>query len=85
MLERLTEPAERAQARVLSALAPREREKFLAMLDKLVRSHNGSTRVPLQARPAADQPERGAARPRRPAGARKKATRAKKRQNRETA
>jgi len=85
MLERLAEPAERAQARVLSALAPREREKFLAMLDKLVRSHNGSTRVPLQARPAADQPERGAARPRRPAGAMKKATRAKKRQNRETA
>jgi len=47
MLARLAAPAERAQARVLSALAPREREKFLAMLDKLMRSHNGSTRVPL--------------------------------------
>lgn len=75
MLERLAEPAERAQARMLSALAPREREKFLDMLDKLVRSHNGSTRVPLQARPAAAPPQRGTTRRASPAGTTKKSAR----------
>jgi DNA-binding MarR family transcriptional regulator len=47
MLTRLAGPAERARARVLSPLPPRERASFLDMLDKLVRSFNGSTRVPL--------------------------------------
>jgi DNA-binding MarR family transcriptional regulator len=50
MLARLTQPAQRAQARILSALAPRERTQFLDMLDKLTHSFNGSTRVPLEPR-----------------------------------
>jgi DNA-binding MarR family transcriptional regulator len=50
MLARLAQPAQRAQARILSALAPTERAQFLAMLDKLTHSFNGSTRVPLEAR-----------------------------------
>ena len=47
MLARLAGPAQRAQARVLSPLEPCERLLFLDMLDKLMRSFNGSTRVPL--------------------------------------
>src|SRR5215216_378371 len=47
MLARLAAPAERAQARVLAPLGPRERVLFLDTLDKLMRSFNGSTRVPL--------------------------------------
>jgi len=49
MLARLAAPAERAQARVLSALAPQERTLFLDMLDRVTHSFNGSTRVPLAA------------------------------------
>src|SRR5262245_61197494 len=52
MLTRLAQPAKRAQARMLSALAPRERAPFLAMLDRLTHSFNGSTRVPLEPRRA---------------------------------
>jgi len=55
MLARLAAPAERAQRRVLSALAPRERMAFLDMLDRLTRSHNGTTRVPLGAHRSADR------------------------------
>jgi MarR family transcriptional regulator, lower aerobic nicotinate degradation pathway regulator len=47
MLARLARPAERAQAHLLSPLAPAERAQFLDMLDKVMRTFNGSTRVPL--------------------------------------
>src|SRR5262249_13193112 len=46
-LTRLSLPAERAQAHLLSPLAPAERAQFLDMLDKVMRTFNGSTRVPL--------------------------------------
>ena len=46
MLERLAEPARRAQERVLSAFSPRERETFLDLLDKFTRTFNETTRVP---------------------------------------
>ena len=46
MLERLAEPARRAQERVLSAFSPRERETFLDLLDKFARAFNDTTRVP---------------------------------------
>jgi len=49
MLARLAAPAERAQAKILSALAPRERVLFLDMLGKVMQSFNGSIRVPLSA------------------------------------
>jgi len=49
MLERLAEPARRAQARILSVFTPQERAQFLHLLDKLVHRFNGSTRVPLEA------------------------------------
>jgi MarR family transcriptional regulator, lower aerobic nicotinate degradation pathway regulator len=52
MLERLAEPAQRAQARVLSAFTPAERAQFLALLDKFIRKFNDSTRVPLDERRA---------------------------------
>lgn len=48
MLERLAEPARRAQARVLSPFSPEERAEFLRLLDKFVGKFNGSTRVPLE-------------------------------------
>jgi DNA-binding MarR family transcriptional regulator len=47
-LERLAEPARRAQTRLLSAFTPPERTQFLALLDKLTRAFNDSTRVPLE-------------------------------------
>ncbi len=47
MLERLAEPARRAQGRVLSAFTAPERAQFLALLDKLLRKFNDSTRVPI--------------------------------------
>jgi DNA-binding MarR family transcriptional regulator len=47
LLLELAEPARRAQARVLSALTPREQTLFLQLLDKFTRAFNGSTRVPL--------------------------------------
>jgi DNA-binding MarR family transcriptional regulator len=56
MLERLAEPAQRAQARVLSAYTPQERTQFLALLDKLIRKFNDSTRVPLQEQRAREKP-----------------------------
>jgi DNA-binding MarR family transcriptional regulator len=49
MLERLDAPARRAQTRLLSAFTPQERTQFLALLDKLTRAFNDSTRVPLEA------------------------------------
>jgi DNA-binding MarR family transcriptional regulator len=74
MLARLAQPAQRAQARILTALAPAERAQFLAMLDKLTHSFNGSTRVPLEARRASakadtqTRPARAGVRARRSAG-----------------
>src|SRR5262249_12263761 len=49
MLERLAEPARRAQTRLLAAFSPSERAQFLGLLDKLLRKFNDSTRVPLEA------------------------------------
>ena len=46
MLARLKQPARRAQERVLSAFAPREREMFLDLLDKFAQKFNDTTRVP---------------------------------------
>jgi DNA-binding MarR family transcriptional regulator len=46
MLKRLTEPARRAQERVLSTFSPRERKTFLDLLEKFTRTFNESTRVP---------------------------------------
>lgn len=49
MLERLAEPARRAEQRVLSAFKPRERKVFLDLLDKFARRFNDTTRVPQMA------------------------------------
>ena len=49
MLDRLAEPARRAQMRVLSPFSAEERTMFLALLEKFVGKFNGSTRVPLKA------------------------------------
>jgi DNA-binding MarR family transcriptional regulator len=46
MLERLIEPARRAQTRVLSAFTPAEHKQFLFLLDKFTRRFNETTRVP---------------------------------------
>jgi DNA-binding MarR family transcriptional regulator len=81
MLARLARPAERAQARVLAALTPRERTQFLDMLDRLTHSHNGSTRVPLEAQHSAGRPASGrppSARARPPAAAHRTARRPRK-------
>jgi MarR family transcriptional regulator, lower aerobic nicotinate degradation pathway regulator len=66
MLARLAAPAERARARVLSPLAPREQALFLEMLDKLTGSFNGSTRVPLDVHRVTDRDEIGLKAPARP-------------------
>src|SRR4051795_3874612 len=59
MLERLAEPARRAQERVLSAFSPRERETFLDLLEKFARAFNETTRVPqVMQGPAAPKPAR---------------------------
>ncbi len=79
MLARLAGPAERAQARVLAALTPRERTQFLDMLDRLTHSHNGSTRVPLEAHRPTDRPETGSPRAR-PAVAKRKTARARRKE-----
>jgi DNA-binding MarR family transcriptional regulator len=47
LLSQLAEPAQRAQARVLSAFTQREQILFLRLLDKFTRKFNESTRVPL--------------------------------------
>src|SRR5215471_6537661 len=47
LLSQLAEPAQKAQARALSAFTPREQALFLQLLDKFTRAFNGSTRVPL--------------------------------------
>src|ERR1700674_5097525 len=49
MLNRLAEPARRAQMRVLSPFTAEERTMFLGLLEKFVGKFNGSTRVPLKA------------------------------------
>jgi DNA-binding MarR family transcriptional regulator len=46
LLGQLTEPARRAQARVLSAFTSREQKLFLQLLGKFIRVFNESTRVP---------------------------------------
>ncbi len=50
MLDELTQPARRAQARVLSAFTAEERIAFLDLLEKFVGTFNGTTRVPLEKR-----------------------------------
>jgi DNA-binding MarR family transcriptional regulator len=52
MLERLAEPARRAQAKVLSPFTAEEQTMFLGLLEKFVGKFNGSTRVPLEAQRA---------------------------------
>jgi DNA-binding MarR family transcriptional regulator len=52
MLERLAEPARRAQTQVLSPFTAEEQTMFLGLLEKFVGKFNGSTRVPLQAQRA---------------------------------
>jgi MarR family transcriptional regulator, lower aerobic nicotinate degradation pathway regulator len=49
MLTRLAEPAQRAQAHVLSPFTAEERDAFVSLLDKFVAKFNGTTRVPLHA------------------------------------
>jgi DNA-binding MarR family transcriptional regulator len=49
MLERLAEPARRAQMQVLSPFTVEERTMFLGLLEKFVGKFNGSTRVPIDA------------------------------------
>jgi hypothetical protein len=56
MLERLAEPARRAQTRVLSTFTAKEQAQFLDLLEKFVHAFNGSTRVPLVAHPANGKP-----------------------------
>jgi DNA-binding MarR family transcriptional regulator len=46
MLKRLAGPAQRAQARVLSAFSASERETFLDLLEKFAQKFNDTTRVP---------------------------------------
>lgn len=48
MLDRLAEPAKRAQAQVLSAFSTQERAEFIRLLDKFVAKFNDTTRVPLE-------------------------------------
>ena len=55
MLERLSEPARRARARLLSAFEPDERTQFLELLAKFTRTFNDSTRVPLEAHRAGER------------------------------
>ena len=50
MLDRLAEPAQRAQTRVLSAFSPAERAQFLALLDKFIAKFNDESRVPFDGR-----------------------------------
>ena len=53
MLERLGEPARRAQAHVLAAFTAQERTEFIRLLDKFVAKFNDTTRVPLEVHRAA--------------------------------
>ena len=48
MLDRLAEPAKRAQAQVLSAFSTQERAEFIRLLDKFVAKFNDTTLVPLE-------------------------------------
>jgi DNA-binding MarR family transcriptional regulator len=59
MLDRLAEPAKRAEQRVLSAFSPRERKVFLDLLDKFARRFNDTTRVPQMADETAPEKKRG--------------------------
>src|SRR5262245_8392578 len=76
MLSRLAQPAKRAPARLLPALAPRERTQFLDMLDKLTHSFNGSTRVPLEPRRAKARSAR-TGKPAKPKSAKSKSAKSK--------
>jgi DNA-binding MarR family transcriptional regulator len=55
MLERLVEPARRAQMHVLSPFTAEERTMFLGLLEKFVGKFNGSTRVPIKAHRASGE------------------------------
>jgi DNA-binding MarR family transcriptional regulator len=59
LLSQLTQPAERAQARVLSVFTPREQTLFLQLLDKFTREFNESTRVPLDPHRSREKPTPG--------------------------
>jgi MarR family transcriptional regulator, lower aerobic nicotinate degradation pathway regulator len=52
MLDRLAEPAQRAQTRVLAAFTAAERVQFLALLAKFIAKFNDESRVPLEDRAA---------------------------------
>ena len=56
MLQRLAEPARRAQSRVLSAFSAEERKLFVDLLEKLVDKYNDTTRVPLVSSPSNGTP-----------------------------
>jgi len=49
MLDRLADPAKRAQAQLFSAFSAQERAEFVRLLDKFVAKFNDTTRVPLDA------------------------------------
>jgi len=57
MLRDLSEPARRAQSRVLSPFTEEERSQFLHLLEKFVAQFNGSTRVPLESPRAKGKPK----------------------------
>ncbi len=65
MLDRLAEPARRAQADVLSAFTAQERTEFIRLLDKFVAKFNDTTRVPLDSNRAVAKrkPDRARAEP----------------------
>ena len=56
MLERLAEPARRAQVQVLSPFTFEEGKMFLGLLEKFVGKFNNTTRVPIQAHLASGEP-----------------------------
>ena len=59
MLTRLKAPADRVIRRQLAAFTPRERVRFLDMLEKFTRTFNESTRVPLEAQKASKEKQAG--------------------------
>jgi hypothetical protein len=60
MLDKLAEPARRAQSRVLAAFNPEEREDFIALLEKFVGRFNETTRVPIETNGAGAKREHAA-------------------------
>ena len=63
MLDRVSEPAQRARERALAAFSPRDAAKFLTLLERFVDVFNEHTRAPIRPEsPPAPKPK--AARPR---------------------